>query len=138
MAARAYLDETGLHIPEYADILADLQAEYRGIYGPDVYLEPDSQDGALLAVFALRLLDCYQVAASVYRSFAPSTAQGAGLDAVVKVNGIRRQPFGYSQADLLLTGQAASRAEAWIETSVYRGINSTLVCVAQCPAGALS
>ena len=101
---RAYIDETGIHIPEYPEILADLQASFREIYGPDLYLEPDSQDGALCAVFALRLLDCYALAASVYHSFAPSTAQGAGLDSVVGVNGIRRRASSRSQAELLLTG----------------------------------
>jgi len=91
--ATAYLDETGIHIPEYADILADLKDAFRAVYGPDIYLEPDSQDGALCAVFAKAQHDCFLLAAAIYHSYAPSTAQGVALDAVVGVNGIRRNAW---------------------------------------------
>lgn len=59
MALKAYIDEYGIHIPSYPEVLDALKEELRGIYGQDVYLEPDSQEGALCAVFALRLYDCY-------------------------------------------------------------------------------
>lgn len=108
MAARAWIDENGIHIPSYPEVLEDLKNEFRAVYGPDIYLEPDSQEGAICAVFALRQYDCYTLAASVYNAHSPATAQGVGLSSVVKTNGIRRQSASRSQVDLRLVGQAGT------------------------------
>jgi len=105
---KAWIDESGIHIPSYPEVLSDLQMEYRGIYGQDTYLEPDSQDGALLAVFALRLYDAYTLAVSVYNSYSPATAQGVGLSSVVKTNGIRRGKASHSSTPARVIGQAGT------------------------------
>lgn len=84
------IDSTGIHAPAYEDDLAGLTAEYQGIYGSDAVLTPDSQDGELLGIFSQAIFDCQQGAVAAYFSFAPPTAQGAGLSQVVKINGIRR------------------------------------------------
>ena len=55
--ALATIDGTGLHLPDYPTALEDVKARFRAIYGDDLYLEPDSQDGQLCAVFALALHD---------------------------------------------------------------------------------
>ena len=105
---KAWIDENGIHIPSYPEVLEDLQREYRAIYGQDTYLEPDSQDGALLAVFALRLYDSYTLATSVYNSYSPATAQGVGLSSVVKTNGIRRDKSSHSSTPARVIGQAGT------------------------------
>jgi len=102
------IDATGIHVPQYSDVLTYLQNAYRAIYGADVYLEPDSQDGQLLAIFALAISDANSMAAAVYNSFSPATAQGAGLSSVVKLNGIQRGVASYSSVDLTLIGQAGT------------------------------
>lgn len=107
-ALTPYIDDTGLHVPEYADIKSTLESAWRGIYGSDIYLEPDSQDGQLIAVFALALLDTYQAMEQVYQGFSPSTASGETLSRVVKINGIRRQAGSYSTADVTITGTAGT------------------------------
>lgn len=104
MALTAYLDATGIHVPTYDEILEDLKERYRGIYGADLYLEADSQEGQMLAMFALDKSDVYQLAVSVYNAFSPHTAQGAGLSRMVKINGLARLAASYSTADVLLTG----------------------------------
>lgn len=103
-----YIDDTGLHVPEYSDIKTTLESAWQGIYGSDIYLEPDSQDGQLIAVFALALLDTYQAMEQVYQGFSPSTASGETLSRVVKINGIRRQAGSYSTADVTITGTAGT------------------------------
>lgn len=102
---RPYVDETGLHVPEYAEIKDTLVNAWRGIFGDDIYVEPDSQDGQLIAVFALALLDTYSALEDVYLGFSPSTASGEGLSRVVKINGIRRQPGSRSTVDVRIVGQ---------------------------------
>lgn len=108
MALVCTIDATGIHKPDYADVLADLQAAYRGIYGADIYIEPDSQDGQLLAIFAAALNDANAMAVAVYNAFSPQTAQGVGLSTVVKINGIKRAVASYSTVDVTLTGQAGT------------------------------
>ena len=105
MALKAYVDQHGIHVPDYPAVLEHILDAYRGIYGRDLYLEPDSQDGALCAVFARLLYDCYALAVSVYNAYSPATAQGVGLSSVVKTNGIRRRVATRSQVDLRLIGQ---------------------------------
>ncbi|MCA8113925.1 baseplate J/gp47 family protein [Burkholderia cepacia] len=100
------IDENGITAPTYADVLAFLQDQYRSIYGADTYLEPDSQDGQLLGVFAKAISDVNSVAIAIYRSFSPVTAQSDALSSNVKINGIARKVASYSSADLVLIGQA--------------------------------
>lgn len=99
------IDRLGIHAPSYQDVLTYLQNQYRTIYGADVYLGNDSQDGQFLALLALALHDTNSMAVAVYGAFSPATAQGVGLSSVVKINGIRRLIATHSAADLVLTGQ---------------------------------
>lgn len=100
------IDASGITAPTYAEVLEYLQDQYRAIYGPDVYLEADSQDGQLLAVFASAINDANAVAISIYRSFSPATAQDDALSSNVKINGIARKAASFSSADLIVVGQA--------------------------------
>lgn len=102
------VDATGFHYPDYPTVLEQLKDEYRTIYGNDVYLEADSQDGQWVAVIALAIFDTMQVAASVYNSFSPLTAQSDALSRNVKINGIRRRVATYSQVDLRIVGQVGT------------------------------
>ena len=98
------IDATGCHVPTYADILAALQAAYQAIYGADVYLGNDSQDGQFLALLALGFADTNNAILAAYNSFSPATAQGAGLSSVIKINGLKRELSSASSADLLIGG----------------------------------
>ena len=102
------VDATGFHYPDYPTVLEQLKDEYRTIYGNDVYLEADSQDGQWVAVIALAIFDTMQVAASVYNSFSPLTAQSDALSRNVKINGIRRRVATFSQVDLRIVGQVGT------------------------------
>lgn len=103
-----YIDDTGYHFADYPTILAWLQDQYKAIYGADVYLGSDSQDGQWIAVQAKAIYDSAAIGASTYNSFSPATAQGLGLSRVVKINGLRRGVPTNSQADLTIVGQAGT------------------------------
>lgn len=103
-----FVDQSGLHYPDYPTVLSYLQSEYRTIYGADTYLEADSQDGQWVAILALAMFDSMQVAAAVYNSFSPLTAQKDALSRNVKINGIARLVASYSTADLTIVGQAGT------------------------------
>ncbi len=104
----ATISTGGISAPTYADILASLQASFQSIYGSDVYLGPDSQDGQFLAIFAKAIYDANMSLVATYNSFSPATAQGVGLSSMVKINGLVRNTATSSQVPLTLTGVAGT------------------------------
>ncbi|MCX5516243.1 hypothetical protein C3941_19830 [Kaistia algarum] len=110
------IDATGIHVPSYDDVLAYFQTEFRGIYGSDVYLGNDSQDGQWVAILALAHYDSCTMAAAVYNSYSPTTGQGAGLSSNVKINGIARAIPTHSTVDLTIIGQAGTVISTGIAT----------------------
>ena len=99
-----YIDDSGLHMPTYNDILADIISSMKAIYGNDIYLEADSADYQFISILALKIHDSYQAVQYAYNSRSPSTAIGAALDSVVKLNGIARKAAGYSTCEVVITG----------------------------------
>lgn len=100
------VDATGITIPTYADILATLQDQYRSIFGSDVDLDADTQDGEWLAIQAAAINDINAQCVATYNQFSPSTAVGVGLSSVVKINGIARHVATNSTVDIRCIGQA--------------------------------
>lgn len=101
-----YIDATGYHYADFPTFLAFFQAGYQNIYGADVYLGDDSQDGQWLAVQAQAAFDSAAAGASTFNSFSPVTAQGVGLSRLVKLNGLERNISSNSTAQLVVVGTA--------------------------------
>lgn len=99
-----YIDATGYHYPTYAEIRDDIIAQFKQIYGQDIYLEPDSQDYQMISIFALKIYDGYQAIELDYNNRSPKTAVGTALDGLVKINGLVRKKASYSSAVVTLTG----------------------------------
>jgi uncharacterized phage protein gp47/JayE len=104
----ATVSDAGITAPLYSDIYTSLQASYRGIYGTDAYIDPDSQDGQLLAIVAKAISDCNQAAIAAYNAFSPTTAVGEGLSRVVKISGVSRNIATRSTVNLSITGVAGA------------------------------
>lgn len=102
------VDETGIHADTFADTLAKVQGDYRQIYGDDIYIEPDSQDGQFLALIARAIKDCNDSAVAAFNSFRPEYAIGIGLSSVVKINNIKRHVPSNSQVSLTIVGVAGT------------------------------
>lgn len=102
------IDASGVITPSFADILAFLKAQYRTIYGADVYLENDSQDGQFLGIIAAAINDSNSALVAAYNSFSPATAQGNGLSNNVKINGITRLVSSNSTVDVQVVGVAGT------------------------------
>jgi hypothetical protein len=81
---------------------------YQNIYGSDVYLGNDSQDGQLLSLFTLAVDDLNSAIGAAYNSYSPSTAQGIGLSQAVKINGIAREVPSNSTVDIYCVGVAGT------------------------------
>lgn len=103
-----YIDSTGYHYADYPTFRQYFVDKYQAIYGADVYLEDDSQDGQWISVQAQAAYDTAAQGAATYNSFSPATAQGTGLSRVVKINGITRQVPSYSTANVTIVGTAGT------------------------------
>lgn len=100
------LDSTGLSIPDYADVLTELKSTYLSIYGADTDLDPNTQDGQFLAIFAQAVSDCNNATQDTFNAFSLNSAQGAGLSSIVKLVGVRRAKTGSSTDTLTVVGTA--------------------------------
>lgn len=99
-----FVDESGLHYPNYDDILSDLIDRMQAIFGVGIYLGNDSPDYEMLSMFALKIYDTYQALEIAYDAHSPVTAFGTGLDYVVAINGLKRKSGSNSRAVLDLAG----------------------------------
>lgn len=75
---------------DFEAILNSLIESFTTIYGSDVVLTPDSQDYEWLVVLATAYNDENNANIAAYNSMRPLGAQGAGLSAIVLINGLRR------------------------------------------------
>jgi uncharacterized phage protein gp47/JayE len=98
------ISATGIYKPPFQDCLSYYQGGFQAIYGQDIYIANDSQDGQFVGLLALALDDCNGQAVAAYNSFSPITAQGTGLSSNVKLNGIARKIPSNSTVDLIVGG----------------------------------
>lgn len=103
-----FIDDSGFHVADYEDFLTYHQDAFKTIYGQDINLDADSQDGQLCAHFAQTNYDLAMICAATFNNYSPSTAAGEGLSRQVKINGIKRQSATKSTVDLLITGTAGT------------------------------
>lgn len=86
-----YIDSTGLHLQQLADIVTELEDGFKSIYGVDINLDANSPDGQMINLFAQAKIDILDLISSVYNSFSPTAAIGVALDQRCALNGIVRK-----------------------------------------------
>lgn len=94
----------GLTIPAYADIQADNIAQFLKIYGQNEYVGIDSAIYQFISILSLKNSDALKALQYAYNQSSPNTAVGAGLDRIVKLNGLVRKPYTFSSVILTITG----------------------------------
>lgn len=99
-----YIDNTGIHVPTYQDIIEYYTNKAREIFGQDIYLGEDSQDYQLLSIIARATAASFQAAVDSYNARDPDTAFDDVLDGLCSINGIKRKPSTYSTVSVVLTG----------------------------------
>lgn len=87
---KPFIDEVGLHLPLYQDVLDSLNDACRRVFGNDIYLEPDSQDYQINAEVADLWADLANLAQLVYNNRSIQFAQGVSVDGLLKINGLKR------------------------------------------------
>lgn len=102
--------------PTFPDCLGYEQASTRAIYGQDLYLGNDCQDGQFLSFRAEAYHDVNGELLAAYESFSPATAVGAALDRVVKINGLRRKIPTFSTVPVVVVGVVGSKFDGVVVT----------------------
>lgn len=115
---KPYIDEKGIHIPRYTDIVEDLVENAKSIFGADIYLENDSQDYEIISAQASKIYDAMELLQSIYENRSPKTAIGSALDSIVKINGMKRKVKTKSTCDVLLTGTAKTQIKDGIAEDI--------------------
>lgn len=98
----------GISAPSFADILELAKATYYGIFGADSDIDPDTQDGQLIAFWTSGFNNVNAAQIASYGAFSPATAQRNGLSSVVKINGIMRDVASFSEVDIDVVGVAGT------------------------------
>lgn len=103
-----YIDDSGIHIPTYNDIVEHLVTEAQSIFGADVYLENDSQDYQWISITAKAISDAMNALVIEYNQRSPRTAIGAALSGLVRINGINRNPATFSECIVKIAGTSGT------------------------------
>ncbi len=115
---KPYIDETGLHLPVYQDVLDELNDACRRIFGNDIYLEPDSQDYQVNAEVADLWTDLANLAQLVYNNRSIQFAKGVSVDGLLKINGLKRLKASNSTVTLTCSGTPGTVIENGLVTDV--------------------
>lgn len=138
-----YIGPQGLVVSNYNDIFADNLQIFLDIYGQNQYVGTDSAIYQFLSALSLKQAHQNEALQLVYNQISPATAVGAGLDSVVKLNGIARLPYTYSTVTVTLTGTPNAvivngavqdqNGNLWaLPSSVTLGSGGTATAVATC------
>jgi len=92
----------GLSVQTYQEVFDELVEAYRGTYGTDINLDPDSQDGQRVGIEAKVRADMQAFALALYNQFDPDFSTGTILNMIIKLAGITRQPPARSQVDVTI------------------------------------
>lgn len=87
-----YLLGTGVIVPDTSGILAQVQDEYKAVFGSDLVVTPDTPQGVLITAEALARSQEVRNNAAVANQINPNIAGGVFLDAIMALLGVQRTP----------------------------------------------
>lgn len=90
------IDEKGVVVPTLTEITDELSEGYREIYGQDINIAPDSQDGQRIGLEAQARKDAYDTLAYAIQMHDPQYALGKFADVIGKITGAKREEGKYT------------------------------------------
>lgn len=91
-----FVTDTGFVKKTLQEIKTELEAEYQGVFGTSIDLDPRSRFGQLIALSAKREADLWDAAEEIYTSRNPTQASGTSLDSIAAEFGLSRLPATYT------------------------------------------
>jgi hypothetical protein len=134
-----YIDDAGFHRDRLPDVLAKLTAAARGIFGSDIVLTSDTQDGQLLGAFCEAIDDCLQGLEACFNARNPNAATGAALASTCLLNGVVKAPGQFATIPLSLgTLNGATIPAGTLVADVVTGSQYALDAVVTGTGGAVA
>lgn len=99
-----YIDDTGVIVPDTADIQTTVEAEYKAAFGSDLVVTPDTPQGVLITAEVLSRDEVVRNNAALANQINPNLAGGVFLDAICALTGLKRSLATFSVATCNLTG----------------------------------
>lgn len=100
-------DSDGLKTKQLPEITEELEVSLRGIYGEDINVNQNSQDGQTLNIYGQGSVDTRELLQQINASFDPDQASGRVLDQRLAINGIKRNGGTYTFAPIEITADRA-------------------------------
>lgn len=104
-----------------AEITAEVDAELKAQFGPDVDLTPGSPIGLLKDVFIDQIDERWQAQEDIYYSLYPDTSEGVNLERVVALGGLSRKPASKSIVELEIFGTAGTSVPLGFQAQTATG-----------------
>ena len=116
-----YIDETGIHTQTVTEIVAELENEYKRIYGQDINIGSDTPDGQRINIEAQAKADVLDFAVQIYNSFDVDAVEDVAQDRLYKINNIYRKSseFSYVQVNVTTSGTVNLQGLDVNEESAY-------------------
>lgn len=95
---------TGFKRKRLDQIKSELDDSFKGIFGDNFNLSPESPDGQINGVISEAYANLWEILERAYDAYNPSSATGVDLSNLVQINGITRLPPSFSRAQVNITG----------------------------------
>jgi hypothetical protein len=127
-----YLDNNGVIVPDTADILAQVQQEFRDVFGQDLIVTPNTPQGLLITEIVIERESLVRNNAQIANQINPQIAGGIFLDAIGALTGDFRLLSIFSTVLIAMTGVPNSMIPAGIivtnsSASVFFVTNSSVL-----------
>jgi uncharacterized phage protein gp47/JayE len=91
MADFKYITETGVIVPDTADLKSEVESEWRNSFGADLRVTSDTPQGVMIAAETAARSEVLRTNAAVANQINPNIAGGVYLDAICALLGLERE-----------------------------------------------
>lgn len=124
MPVYLYIDNTGTVTPDTADILVEVQGEWRNAFGQDLSLSSNTPQGTMIAAETSARTAVANNNAVLANQINPNIAGGIFLDAICAFLGLTRDPPTFTVVSTVLSGQPLTIIPAGVQA---RGISTGML-----------
>ena len=92
----------GLTVASNTELVTELEADFKNIYGNDINVGQNSPDGQMINIFAQGGSDTRDLLLQTYNSFDPDNASGRVLDARCAINNVFRRAATFTTVNITI------------------------------------
>ena len=107
-----YITNRGVIVPDTSAVLGDVETEFKGVFGNDLDVAPETVQGRLIEMIARNRIFSIQTAAAVSNMLNLQTANGFVLDDLGSLFLLSRQPATHTEVTVDLGGESGTLVPA--------------------------